>query len=103
MFEPWKPNMSHGVLPFKVATDGNPSDEARDGYAWITLPFREDEILASFPAAAGPSLCQGDRGYGSQPHLRETIRAKDASRIPPEQLLSALLLHVFTAFTRKCS
>jgi hypothetical protein len=40
----------------KWAPDGNPADGARDGYAWITLPCPQDEILASFPAAAGPSL-----------------------------------------------
>jgi hypothetical protein len=55
--------MSHGLLPFKMGEDGNPSVAARDGYAWVTLPFPQNEILARFPAAAAPS-------FTARTHLR---------------------------------
>jgi hypothetical protein len=51
----------------KLARDGNPSDAARDGYAWITLPFLQDEFLASFPATAGASLIARSNAAVSRP------------------------------------
>jgi hypothetical protein len=51
------------LLPFKMGEDGNPSVAARDGYAWVTLPFPQNEILARFPAAAAPS-------FTARTHLR---------------------------------
>jgi hypothetical protein len=79
LFEPWKSNMSHRLLPFKMGEDGNPSVAARDGYAWVTLPFPQNEILARFPAAAAPSFTSGLQFLmpGLQVYFRNTLAVGD--------------------------